>query len=85
MGDSSVCYLLGEVLISGAFGLSGSGREDGLFLRCDLRTNKFEGNFIKGFLRRWQTIVFLKSPKSETPAARERLVGCPGASGFPGG
>ena len=73
------------MFIAGAFGLGGSGGKDGLFLRRDLSANEFEGNFVEGFLRCGRTIVFVKSTKGKTPAARERFVSCPGTSGFPGG
>ena len=45
-------------------------------------TNEFEGNFVKGVLRWRRAVVFLEGTKGETPAARERLVGCPGTFGF---
>ena len=50
IGNGFVGDFANKVFVARALGLGGSFSEAGLFLRRDLRTNEFEGNFVKGVL-----------------------------------
>ena len=60
IGNCSVGDFVGEMLVAVMSCFGGRCGKDVLFLRRDLCANDFLGNFVKGFLRRYRTVVFLE-------------------------
>ena len=60
VGNCSVGDFVGEVFVAITSCFGGGCEEDVLLLRRDLCANECVGNFVKGFLRRNRTVVFLE-------------------------